>query len=104
MPSISEQFRQLANQWHRDTMCVSSLTDMVNHPAYRQIIQLGPEVVPVLLESLREQPDHWYEALSEITGENPVPPEHRGYIGLMAEDWIAWGRAKGLLEVKKKAP
>jgi hypothetical protein len=68
---------------------------MALHSAYQQIIGLGAECVPLLLAELERTPDHWFWALRSITGENPVRPEHRGKLALMAKDWIDWGRGQG---------
>lgn len=54
--------------------------------------------MPLLLEELRSNPDHWVIALEEITGENPVPPECEGKVRLMADAWIRWGIAGGYLK------
>ena len=34
-------------------------------------------VIPLILAELKREPDHWFKSLREITGENPVPAEHR---------------------------
>jgi hypothetical protein len=70
---------------------------MVAHPAYRAIIDLGWQVVPLLLRDLEREPVHWFEALRAITGEDPVPPESWGNVSTMAATWLAWGRDRGLI-------
>lgn len=70
----------------------------MEHPAYRQIIGLGPAVLPLLLRDLRETGRFWFPALHAITGENPVPDEATGDVRRMTEAWLEWGRQKGLLE------
>jgi len=49
----------------------------------------------MLRELQSDDPEHWFIALQEITGENPIPPEHFGRIHQMAMDWIDWGRGHG---------
>ena len=65
------------------------------HPAYQRIIGMGWAVVPLLLNELQRQPDHWFWALQAITGEEPA----RGTETLQAaaEAWLNWGREPGLL-------
>jgi hypothetical protein len=70
---------------------------MVAHPAYQEIIRLGPPVVPLLLKHMAENNWHWFVALSTITGEDPCPPEHAGKIRAMVADWVAWGKERGLI-------
>jgi hypothetical protein len=93
--TIEQRFQRLADVWRRETWHLSSATRMAEHPAYREIIALGPAVVPLLLGELARQPDHWFSALQAITGANPVDPADRGRIDRMAAAWLAWGRANG---------
>ncbi|MBI1830609.1 MAG: hypothetical protein HYR84_04060 [Planctomycetes bacterium] len=95
--SIQERFRQLVDQWRAEIMWTSSIQKMCMHPAYQQIIGLGPDAIPLLLAQMQHDPDHWSWALHAITGENPVREEHRGDIDLMAQDWVEWGKANGYL-------
>ncbi len=87
--------RALSAEWKEATSLLSSTTAMVSHPAYQAIIDLGPSVVPLLLDELQREPVHWFEALEAITGDNPVPLAHRGNIPAMAADWLDWGRTHG---------
>lgn len=95
--TITERFELLARQWKEETALLSSTSAMVNHPAYRAIIALGPAVVPLLLRDMECVHTHWFEALQAITGENPVSPEQGGKIPAMVEGWVAWGRKQGLI-------
>ncbi len=93
---VEDRFRALASIWKAETRLQSSITKIATHPACQQIIGMGPAVVPLLLRSLREDPDHWFWALQAITGVDPVPPSHAGHIDEMAEAWLRWGRENGL--------
>jgi hypothetical protein len=95
---VEAEFRRLAEWWNRETAVHSSLSIMFGHPAYRQIVALGPPVIPILLREMRDHPDWWVGALHELTGANPVPREHAGRLKDMAADWVAWGRQNGYLE------
>jgi hypothetical protein len=68
---------------------------LAEHPAYRQIIRMGPDVVPWLLRELEQEPDHWFRALHALTGADPVPLESRGKVQEMAQAWLRWGHAQG---------
>ena len=74
---------------------LSIVSKMSLHPAYQRIIGMGQPVVPLILRDLEQEPDHWFWALQSITGENPVLPEQRGNLELMATAWLAWGKANG---------
>ena len=89
-------FTKLADEWEQATRLVSNIAPFLEHPAYRQIIAMGPAAVPWLLARLDEGcASHWFVALSELTGAKPVPPESRGRIREMAAAWREWGRQQG---------
>jgi hypothetical protein len=92
---LRRHFEQLAEEWEKGVAYLSDSTLREAHPAYRAIIALGPAVVPLLLGDLERTHRHWFAALMELTGANPVPPEDAGRIRRMAEAWIRWGREKG---------
>ncbi len=93
---ITDRFYELARRWSQETMFSSSLTDKTSSPAYTEIVQMGWAAVPLILRELSEAPDYWFAALREITGENPVPGEHRGNLEFMANDWLLWARRQGI--------
>jgi hypothetical protein len=96
--SLSEKFNRLYVEWDKESCFMSSITDMINLPSYQEIINMGYPVVPLILNKLKEDPDHLFWALCVITQENPVPYEHQGKIALMAQDWIEWGRKNGIIK------
>ena len=53
--------------------------------------------VPIILRELQRRPDHWFRALSAITGENPIQEGHAGNLKQMTQDWLDWGRAHGYI-------
>jgi hypothetical protein len=59
-------------------------------------LQLGEQVLPLLIEELRENNNHWFIALNEITGINPVLKEHIGNVEQMREDWIKWAEENNI--------
>lgn len=99
LPSIGEdsakRFRRLADQWRAESAHLSSLVEMAILPSYQQIIGMGPEVLPLIMRELRSDPDYWFWALQAITGCDPVPPESRGKLAEMADQWLKWGREHG---------
>jgi len=97
-PSLETHFQALVKRWKKDTETDSSITRMIRHPAYQEIIDMGEPVVPLLLAELQQEPDFWFAALQRITGANPVPKASAGKIMEMAQSWIDWGRDKGLLQ------
>ena len=96
-PDLEQKFRELVAIWQWEVAPLSSSTARVQHPAYREIISLGPAAVPLLLRELEQRPNHWFTALKSLTGIDPVPPSDRGQIGPMTEAWITWGKEHGFL-------
>jgi hypothetical protein len=95
--SIEQRFDRMADQWARETAPLSSLTEMVMHPLYQQIIGIGALALPSILRRLKAKHELWFWALRAITGETPEPPDSQGDVDQMAAAWIDWGRERGLL-------
>lgn len=98
--AASRLFYDEAAKWKDDTMHWSSVTKMIAHSSYLRIIGLGREfrrgeIERLILKELENEPDHWFEALVAITGENPVNPQDDFDAAVNA--WLAWGRQKGLI-------
>lgn len=95
LTGVEEQFRRLAAAWQEAVAHHSSTTLRNNHPAYREIIGLGPDVVPLLLRDMEENHTHWFGALREITGASPIPKPAAGNIPKMVEAWLCWAKDNG---------
>ncbi len=93
--TVEHRFQRLAGVWLAETAYVSSSSDLTAHPAFLEIVGMGPAVIPLLLRELENRTGHWHRVLRRITGADPVPPENRGNIGKAAEAWLRWGREQG---------
>ncbi len=85
----------MAEEWRRETAPLSSITEMVLHPAYQRIIGMGRAALPFILAELVRQPGHWFWALRAITGENPVTEEDRGNLLRMRDAWVRLAHRRG---------
>jgi len=85
----------LVEQWKTETRGISSTEQLSLHPAYQQIIGMGPNVIPLLLRELENNSGRWFWALKAISREEPVTPEQRGKTNEMIASWLNWGREKG---------
>jgi|GEM_PF-1981092 len=92
LADIDDQFTELTREWKRETLISSSATEMALNPHYQRIIGLGNRVIPLILKELERELDHWFWALTAITGENPIPAEHAGDLERMRDDWLEYGR------------
>jgi hypothetical protein len=93
--AIEERFRRLATEWKEQSRYLSNVAQMAMLKPYQRIIGLGLPVVPLILEELNREPNQWFWALEAITEQNPVPPEAKGQVRLMAQAWIEWGKQQG---------
>lgn len=91
------RFQMLKVKWESETAVLSSITEIAMHPAYQQIIGMGPIAIPFILSEMKKKPNHWFWALKSITGEDPVLSEQRGRIKQMAEAWLRWGKEQGYI-------
>jgi len=86
-------FEEYYGMWYNETKYLSS-PKMFENKHYRDIISLGGNAVPCIIKKLKEEPAHLFEALVEITGQDPVPESHWGDIEQMASDWVKWWEDK----------
>lgn len=94
--TIDQKFQNLKAKWLMEMGTSSSLSDLFLHPAYQQIIGIGPAAVPSLLRELRWEPHLWFWALMAITGENPAAAIAPQDVDDATEAWLEWG--KGILQ------
>jgi hypothetical protein len=93
--NLRSKFAHLTKQWKDETQFASTMIEIALHPAYQQIIGMGPAAISLILQRLKTEPDHWFWALKAITGEDPVPESSRGRLKEMTEAWLNWGRRQG---------
>jgi hypothetical protein len=57
---------------------------------------MGKPVVPLLLESLRDSPTHWFAALRATANVDPCAVDANP--SQAREAWLSWGRALGYID------
>ena len=97
---LAKSFRKQVGCWKDETGHLFSITKALAHPSYLRIIGLAGdsvnhEIERLLLRELESDPDHWFAALSAVTGEDPVKPECDFDESVSA--WLEWGREKGII-------
>jgi hypothetical protein len=95
--TTAERFRTLAAEWKEQARYLSDTRRMAMLRPYQAIIGMGLPVVPLILEELRDDPNHWFWALEVITDASPVPADVNGDVKRMTEAWLNWGREQGLI-------
>lgn len=91
--SDEDLFDSHFQRWQEETLPLSSISEISEHPSYQEIIMMGKRALPFLIQRLRdnrEDPDFLFVALSKITGKNPVAEKDYGYMSKMADAWIKW--------------
>jgi hypothetical protein len=90
---VRQEFEELAQTWYSKTKYLSVLKEKINNSYYRQIIGMGDKIIPILLEKLQRNPQHWFTALADIARKrNPIKDEDKGNVQRMVEAWLNWGK------------
>ena len=100
---LTNHFDALASQWKKERGISSSLSKAILCPSYQKIIGMGPDVIPIILDRIRdegEHPNYWFWALESLTGENPVSEDDLGDFRAMASAWLSWGYKNGKLAAR----
>jgi hypothetical protein len=90
------EFVALSQRWQRDTKHLSLISKKITQPDFLRIIGMGEPVIPLLLESLRDRPAHWFAALRATANINPVPEDANP--SQAREVWLRWGRSHGYID------
>ncbi len=94
---VKHQFEEYKTEWENLTAFSSSITEIVDNNPYRSIIGLGRDVVPFIIKDLSQTQNHWFYALTKITGKNPIPEAHAGNVELMTKDWLSWANENNVI-------
>jgi hypothetical protein len=101
LPRASEEilpeFLELAERWAKATAFESSISRISMHPDYQKIIALGPNVIPLILRQLKQQPGHWFWALDMLTQGKAVLRKEPKNPSEAARLWLEWGEREGHL-------
>lgn len=92
---IEIQFKILSSKWKNESSYISLVKKSFKLESYQEIIKMKERVIPFLLRELSETNRYWYEALKEITKQDPVNPQHYNDFKKMTQDWLDWGRKNG---------
>ena len=91
------EFERLAAEWKQETAHLSSMSMIAEHGAYQEIIRMGKEAIPLILQDLEEIAGTVVFGaqvqVSVRTRESPVArDEDRGDVEAMTAAWLDWGR------------
>lgn len=95
--SLEDHFENLKSIWLDEIKLSSNIFITLQHPAHIKIVELGYDVLPLMLKDLKENKNHWFYTLSLISEDNPVKSENLGNMDNMIDDWMEWGASKNLV-------
>jgi hypothetical protein len=88
--ALNVQFLKLKSLWLEETKYLSNSDLIYRNNNYKKILEIGSEIIPILIDDLRKNEIDWFNALEVLTGSNPVLEEHRGIYDKMKNDWLNW--------------
>jgi hypothetical protein len=97
--AIKTEFEILADWWEQETRNISSPKMIANHFGLQAIVDLGEDVVPLILRRMSHRPWFWFNALMQLTKEavDPITPDMRGDMQKMTDAWLRWGAGRGII-------
>ncbi|MCK9416764.1 hypothetical protein M0Q97_08925 [Candidatus Dojkabacteria bacterium] len=81
-------FIQQRNIWLEQTKFCSNPIEICSNPAYLNIINMGADIIPYIIKDLNKNDNFWFDALSRLTGVNPIQKKNAGIFLKMKEDWL----------------
>jgi len=90
---LDREFQKRLKEWKKDTIFVSSLSEMFMHPAYQRIMAMGKPALPLILRDLQQNSGHWFHALRYIAGEDIAAGTHT--VADARAAWLEWGYKNG---------
>jgi hypothetical protein len=95
--TLENDFRSFVKKWYEDIGGESSLSKITGNINYLKIIKLGTRAIPLILKELQSEPAPWFLALRVLTDNSEVGKGYSGNFRKMADDWISWGKERGLI-------
>jgi hypothetical protein len=92
---MRRKFDELATKWRSETALEAFASRRAMNFAYQCIIGMGPPALPLILESLADEPHDWFWALAAIAGEDVA--EGVDSMEDAAAAWLRWGNTEGYL-------
>jgi hypothetical protein len=92
MNEIDARLEELHQKWRAETSFQSNIKRILENENYKQIVALGPPVVPFIIERIRSKTSFLVFALFEIMPDKVVVPEnYRGRFEKICNLWVkAW--------------
>jgi len=93
--SLELEFSERADRWEMETGIHSSPVIRFMHKDYQAIMAKGPQVIPLILKRMKNNPDDWFWALKYLAGEDAAANVHGFEAAVRA--WLKWGADHGYI-------
>jgi hypothetical protein len=99
---VAAWFAVLADQLEAESSMVSNTRRLMRHPAFIDLLALGDDVVPLLLDRLEtsDAQSVWLRVLGSLKSFQPGAGQET--IDASVAQWLQWGRREGY--VKRLSP
>lgn len=87
-------FCRCADRWSRETSHLSTFSRRRRHPAFRQMLALGNEAIPLALKKMDSGDVFFFLVLDQIVP-NPPTTNVAGDMDAIRSVWLDWGRQRG---------
>lgn len=97
---LKRKFNAHVQDWRHATGFLSAVSKKFMHPSYQKIIGMGPQVIPLILKEMEQNPTpHWFWALNALTEDNPLEPQNTANMSVneIVGVWLEWGKREGHL-------
>jgi len=65
---LKDKFYSLKNEWKKQTMFTSSISNIIEDPNFKRIVDMGNKVIPLIIDDIDRAPSNLVWALNIITG------------------------------------
>ena len=64
--TLQATFEELADEWERETLAYSFMSQKMAHPAYQKLVRLGVPAIPLIRQRMKQDPGYWYAVIRNI--------------------------------------
>ena len=90
------KFRRLLKKWRSETHYFSTVEAKIKHSAFEEIVKMGEQTVPWIVEELQTQRDFLFIALHFILEEDPTAHCAKGKPIELIEAWLLWAEQENI--------
>ena len=92
---IEDRFEKMATEWKRETVLLSSPSQICAHPIFSRLVAFGERAAPWVLERIAEDASPWFLLLKQIVVSPPDLKQAEGDIKKVRKIWLKWGKERG---------